>query len=196
VETRAYLPTDAAQELVRGVGLADPSKLPDLVQKLLRLGPSLLADAAPNQFNSTDDAVTFWRSVWESVRLQERYRPIPGLDLYELAPGVSGEMLRPLLESGADVRMHVSNGALSSFVESLQLLHPFGSLVCHDIFVTDVDAYRSNFRGPGKYDGSVVNWVNGPLLAHLGRRHGFDVHFEPFKHGKGNIITMSAEAMD
>jgi hypothetical protein len=106
-------------------------------------------------------------------------------------------MLRPLLESGADVRMHVSNGALASFVESLQLLHPYGRLICHDLFVTDVQAYRTTFRGPGKYDGSVVNWVNGPLLAHVGRRHGFDVQYAPFAHRSGgNIITLTAQVRD
>jgi hypothetical protein len=103
--------------------------------------------------------------------------PLGGLDLYPLAPSVSGEMLRPLLESGADIRMQVSNGALASFTSSLQLLHPFGKLVCHDLFVSGSQGYRTNFRGPGKYDGSVVNWVNGPLLAHVGRRKGFDVQY-------------------
>ena len=74
------------------------------------------------------------------IRLEERYVPLGGLDLYALAPGVSGEMLRPLLESGADLRMHVSNGALASFVDTLPLLHPYGKLVCHDLFVTETQA--------------------------------------------------------
>jgi len=42
-----------------------------------------------------------------------------------------------------------------------------------------------------------VNWVNGPLLAHVGRRKGFEVHYTPFAHrGGGNIITMTAQVMD
>jgi hypothetical protein len=65
------------------------------------------------------------------------------------------------------------------------------------LFVTDVQGYRTGFRGPGKYDGSVVNWVNGALLAHVARRYGFDVAYEPFRHrAAGNIITMTAEARD
>ena len=48
-------------------------------------------------------------------------------------------------------------------------------LQCHDLFVTDLHQYTTGFRGPGKYDGSVVNWVNGPLLATIGARRGFDV---------------------
>ena len=57
--------------------------------------------------------------------------------------------------------MHVSNGAAASFLDSLPLLHPFGLLQCHDIFVKEASQYQRSFRGPGKYDGSVVNWVNG-----------------------------------
>ena len=93
--------------------------------------------------------------------------------------------------------MHVSNGALASFIDTLTLLHPFGKLVCHDLFVTDVQGYRSRFRGPGKYDGSVVNWVNGPLLAHVGRRNGFEVRYAPFRHRSGgSIVTMTAQVRD
>ncbi|GAY11930.1 hypothetical protein [Pseudonocardia sp. N23] len=196
VQTRAYLPPERAAELAEQARTT-PGDVGALVHKLLRLGPALLAEAAPAHFADADAAVAFWRAAWGAVRLEERYVPLAGLDTYELAPEVSGEMLRPLLESGADVRMHVNNGALASFVDSLQLLHPFGTLICHDLFVTDVAAYRANFRGPGKYDGSVVNWVNGPLLAHVGRRHGFDVHYAPFAHRSGgNIITMTAQVRD
>jgi hypothetical protein len=129
--------------------------------------------------------------------LEERYVPLAGLDSYPLGPGLSGELLRPMLESGADVRIHVSNGALGSFTDSLVLLHPFGKLVCHDLIVTAVNGYRTAFRGPGKYDGSVVNWVNGPLLAHVGRRLGFGVTFEDFRHRTGgHIVTMTAQPRD
>ena len=42
-----------------------------------------------------------------------------------------------------------------------------------------------------------MNWVNGPLLAHVGRRHGYDVQYEPFRHRNGgNIVTMTAQARD
>ena len=88
-------------------------------------------------------------------------------------------MLRSQLETG-DIRVHVNNGALNSFADTLPLLHPFGRLVCHDLFVTDVADYLTRFYGPGKYDGSVVNWVNGPLLRHVGGRAGFDVRIAPF----------------
>ncbi|MGH8967114.1 MAG: hypothetical protein ACRDXB_17550, partial [Actinomycetes bacterium] len=156
-----------------------------------------LAEAAPAHFPSVEVAVEFWRRTWAAVRLEERYQPLTGLDLYQIAPTVSGEMLRPLLESGADIRMHVNNGAVASFVDTIPLLHPYGRLICHDLFVTDVHAYRTGFRGPGKYDGSIVNWLNGPLLAHIGRRKGFDVDYQRFAHRTGtNIVTMTAQVRD
>jgi hypothetical protein len=93
--------------------------------------------------------------------------------------------------------MHVSNGTLASFTDTLPLLHPFGRVVCHDLFTTRPGEYHSGFFGPGKYDGSVVNWVNGRLLAAIGSRRGFDVTFAPFAHRTGaNVLTMTAHARD
>ncbi|MEU6700583.1 hypothetical protein [Pseudonocardia sp. NPDC046786] len=199
VEIRANFASAEAAELAASVGIGI-DRLPGIVHRLLRLGPSLLADAMPDLFPDTGTAVEFWRRAWAAVRLDERYVPLAGLDTYDLGgeTDLGGELLRPLLESGADVRMHVNNGALQSFVDSLRLLHPYGRLVCHDLFVTEIEGYRTHFRGPGKYDGSVVNWVNGPLLAHVGRRRGFDVRYERFRHraGGGNIVTMTAQARD
>ncbi|HWM60221.1 MAG TPA: hypothetical protein VNO83_20515 [Pseudonocardia sp.] len=196
VQSRAYLPADAAGAVAHRLGVP-PEGLRTLVDKLLRLGPELLAEAAPQHFpRGTADAVEFWRDCWQGLRLQERYVPLQGLDTYEIAPGISGELLRPLLSTGGDMRMHVSNGAATSFAETLPLLHPYGSLQCHDIVVTDPHQYRVSFRGPGKYDGSVVNWVNGPLLAHIGARKGFDVAFAPFAPDGGHVVTMTAQVRD
>jgi hypothetical protein len=143
------------------------------------------------------DAVTFWRELWEALRLDERYVPLEALDTYDVAPGVSGELLRPITISSGDARMHVSNGAAASFTDTLPLLHPLGVLQCHDLFVTDVAQYATNFRGPGKYDGSVVNWINGPLLQAIGTRRGFEVTFAAFAHRVGaNVLTMTAKARD
>jgi len=195
-EVRAYLPAAAAELLAAEVSVTGEA-VPDLVRKLLSLGPALLAEALPAQFPTVDAAVRFWQRAWEAVKLDERYIPLTGLDLYQVAPRVSGEMLRPLLEAGGDIRMHVSNGAVASFVDTLPLLHPYGRLQCHDLFVTDVHQYRTGFRGPGKYDGSVVNWVNGPLLQHIGGRRGFHVSYTPFTHRTGtNIVTLTAQVRD
>jgi hypothetical protein len=176
---------------------AQPENLPDLVARLLRLGPELLAEVLPEHFPTVGDAVSFWRAAWEALRLEERYVPLIELDTYEIAPDVGGELLRPIVEANGDLRMHISNGAATSFAGTLPLLHPHGVLQCHDLFVTDVHQYANGFRGPGKYDGSVVNWVNGRLLAAIGNRRGFDVTFAAFAHRTGaNVLTMTARARD
>ncbi len=104
----------------------------------------------PRPLRGVDGTVDFWRRTWDAIRLEERYVPLDGLDLYQIAPGVSGELLRPHLESGGDIRMHVSNGAMASFVDTLPLLHPYGRLLNHDLFVTDTHQYRTGFLRPGQ----------------------------------------------
>jgi hypothetical protein len=192
VETRPYLPGEDALRIGKQFS-APPERVPELVDKLLRLGPELLCEAMPQHFRDTGQAVAFWRDTWTALRLQERYRPLEGLDAYQATPDLNGELLHSQLESYGDIRVHVSNGALSSFAETLPLLHPFGRLQCHDLFVDDVRRYQSGFFGPGKYDGSVVNWVNGPLLRHIGGRAGFDVRIAPFaQRPSSNVKTLTA----
>ncbi|HZB29234.1 MAG TPA: class I SAM-dependent methyltransferase [Streptosporangiaceae bacterium] len=208
VEVRAYLPAAAARTIAQTYGLGPvspgrgnpdrpPGDLGTVIDRLLRLGPELLSVSLPDRFPDTERAVAFWRDVWNGLRLQERYVPMAGLDLYEIAPSLSGEILRSVLEAAGDIRMHVNNGTLSSFADTLRLLHPYGRLQCHDLFLTDRRQYRTGFYGPGKYDGSVVNWVNGPLLQLIGNRRGFDVSFSPFKQRpSANVKTLTAQARD
>jgi hypothetical protein len=195
VEVRAYLSGTASNTIGETFGIP-PHEIPELVTRLLQLGPELLSRAVPHLFTEPVTAVKFWGDVWESLRLEERYVPIEGLDIYDVAPGVGGEVLRPVIEANGDLRMHISNGAAASFLDSLPLLHPFGMLQCHDIIITDVEQYRRSFRGPGKYDGSVVNWVNGPLLAAIARRKGYEVAFRSFQRSGSNIITLTSRVQD
>jgi len=196
VETRAYLPGEEAEHLARTVN-TEVNRLGALIHRLLTLGPELLAEASPEHFPDLPRAVRFWQDVWEGLRVEERYAPMDGLASYQPSPSLSGELLRPLLEARGDTRMHVSNGTLSSFAETLPLLHPFGRLHCHDLFVVDHREYGSGFFGPGKYDGSVINWVNGALLAHMGARLGYDIRFSAFTHRSGsNVKTLTAQIRD
>jgi hypothetical protein len=196
VETRASLSRTDAESLAASVN-AKTEQLPDLIARLLRLGPELLSEVLTDYFPTPQAAVSFWRTAWDGLRLDERYVPMVELDTYEIAPEVGGELLRPIVLATGDLRMHISNGAAASFTDTLPLLHPHGVLLCHDLFVTDVHQYVNGFRGPGKYDGSVVNWVNGRLLAAIGSRRGFDVSFAPFAHRTGaNVLTMTARARD
>ena len=196
VQTRAYLAGHAAEAIAARFGLKQ-AEIAQLTERLLRIGPELLAESLPDKFPDAGQAVLFWQAVWEALRQAERYVPLEGLDTYRITPAVTGEILRPLLAAEGDVRMHVSNGALASFADTLPLLHPFGRLVCHDLFTTSPGEYRGSFHGPGKYDGSVVNWVNGPLLQLLASRRGFGVQFSPFKQRPAsNVKTLTAQVRD
>jgi hypothetical protein len=196
VETQAFLTDDDASQITDRFG-ATKDELAKLIDRLLRIGPELLSESSPGQFPDPGQAVAFWRATWEALRLRERYVPLQGLDSYQVAPSLTGEILRPLVEGQGDVRMHVSNGALGSFTGTLPLLHPFGRIQCHDLFLTSRQQYRTGFYGPGKYDGSVVNWVNGPLLQLVASRRGFGVEYTPFRQRPGsNITTLTAQARD
>jgi hypothetical protein len=196
VQTRSFVPGAAADGIAARFGLKR-AELAQLTGRLLRIGPELLAESQPDKFPDTGQAVLLWQAVWDALRQAERYVPLEGLDTYRITPSVTGEILRPLLAAEGDVRMHVSNGALSSFADTLPLLHPFGRLVCHDLFTTSPGEYRAGFFGPGKYDGSVVNWVNGPLLQLLASRRGFGVRFSPFtQRPASNVKTLTAQVRD
>jgi hypothetical protein len=196
VQARSYLPGPAADEIASRFGL-QRAEIAPLTERLLRIGPELLSESRADKFPDTGQAVQFWRDVWLALRQAERYVPLEGLDTYPVTPALTGEILRPLLSADGDIRMHVSNGALSSFADTLPLLHPFGRMVCHDLFTTALGEYRSGFFGPGKYDGSVVNWVNGPLLQLLASRRGFGVRFSPFSaRPASNVKTLTVEVRD
>ncbi len=196
VETRAYLPAADAARIAKGLGV-EPRQVGELASRLLRLAPGLLAESSPDIFPSEGAATTFWQDAWAALRLTERYVPLGPLDLYEVFEGTTGEVFAPLVDGHGDVRFHVSNGALASFVDTLPLLHPLGALTCHDLFVTDLTQYRSGFKGPGKYDGSVVNWVNGPVLKAIAARRGFHVEFSPFaEQSRSPVLTATARARD
>ena len=93
-------------------------------------------------------------------------------------------------ESPGDLRFHLSSGALESFVNTIPLLHPRGYLQVQDIFVTDLNDYRVGFHGPGKLDGSIVDWVNGALLKGVAERTGYNLHFEPYHYRKGSKTSI------
>jgi len=99
------------------------------------------------------------------------------------------------MEANGDVRMHVSN-VRRELRRYAAALAPARMLECHDIFVTNLEGYASVFAGR-KYEGSVVNWVNGNVLTALGGRRGFDVSFKKFAFRAGsNITTMTAEVRE
>jgi hypothetical protein len=182
VETRSYLPAPVATRLAAAAGLSS-SELPATVARLLEVGPELFGDR--------ERGVSFWREVWEGLRLEERLRRLQGIAEVPLPPGLEPSHVEDLLATApGDVRFHISRGAAESFANTLPLLHPRGYLQVQDIFVATMDEYRHGFRGPGKLDGSVVTWVNGALLRAVGARAGYDVHFAPFRYRPGSRTTI------
>jgi len=174
IEVRGYLAWPDVERIATVAQLA-PAEVGRAVEQLLRVGPDALG--------GTDRGVAFWRAVWDALRLEERLVRLEEVVQAPLPPGLDQSHLEDLLaEAPDDVRFHLSRGAAESFVNTVPLLHPRGYLQVQDIFVTDMHEYRQGFRGPGKLDGSVVNWVNGALLRAIGARAGYDVHFAPFRY--------------
>lgn len=182
VEARAYLGAAAVDRITSEFG-ATRGELGRAVARLLDIGPEALDDRARG--------VAFWRAVWDAVRLDERLIALDNPVDAPVPPGLDERHLEDLLaESPDDIRFHLSRGAAESFVNTLPLLHPRGYLQVQDIFVTSMREYRQGFRGPGKVDGSVVNWVNGALLRAVGARSGYDVHFAPFRYRPGSRTSI------
>ena len=155
-----YLPTAAVEAIGDRYSL-ERAELPSTIQRFLRIGPEY--------FDDVTTGVKFWAEVWDALRLEQRYVQVDDPDGYRVAPGLGGVRLGDLLANyPGDVRLSLPTVALQSFVNTLPLLHPRGMFQVQDLFLTDLDQYRGAFRGPGKMDGSIVNWLNGPLFRLVG----------------------------
>lgn len=182
VEVRAYV---AATEVAR---LCEKYNIPvngfeKSVQKLLEEGPE--------KFDSLEQGTGFWRELWDAVRLEERLVSAHNLSEAHLPNAVKPSHIEGLIEAApANMRFQLSSGATESFANTIPLLHPKGCLQVQDIFVERLNDYLHGFRGPGKMDGSIVNWVNGAFLAEVGKQAGYDVHFAPFKYRKGSKTSV------
>jgi len=180
VQTRAYVSSAAVTRICEATGIA-PSDFVRTVNRLLEVGPHHLLH------ENVQQGVKFWRMVWDAIRLEERFVAIESILDAPLPAGVKPALLENFVGEGiVDQRFHLSSGALESFLNTVPLLHPRGYLQVQDIFVTKFEDYSKMFRGPGKMDGSIVNWVNGALLAEVGAQAGYDVHFAPFHYKEGS----------
>jgi hypothetical protein len=182
VESRAYLPAADAARIseASGVAIAD---IRSTVDRLLDVGIAALPDRAKG--------MQFWMQTWRALRTEERL--VDAIDLPDASfpAGLSALHMEEILRYAPnDLRIHLSTGALDSFRNTLPLLHPRGYLQVQDIFVTDLQEYSMGFHGPGKLDGSIVNWVNGALLREVAERAGYDLHFTPFQHRAGTKTSV------
>ncbi|HUA00651.1 MAG TPA: hypothetical protein VMB02_09990, partial [Candidatus Aquilonibacter sp.] len=182
VHVRAYLP--AAEALGIAAAAEIPaSELTKVIGRLLDIGPECLADRSRG--------VALWQDAWKAMRLEERLVGMEELPDISFPAGLSLPQMEDILrEAPNDLRFHLSPGALDSFRNTLPLLHPRGYLEVQDIFVNDLAEYNMGFHGPGKLDGSIVNWVNGALLREVAERAGYNLHFAPFRYRAGSKTSV------
>lgn len=174
VWARAYLTGEDAARIANlcDIPVSDVTKT---IYRLLEVGPEWMAD--------NSKGMLFWMEVWKALRTEERLVDTLELPDVSYPAGLSPTQMEDILQDApADLRFHLSTGALESFRNTLPLLHPRGYLQVQDIFVTDLHEYAMGFHGPGKLDGSIVNWVNGALLREVAERSGYNIHFVPFKY--------------
>lgn len=158
------------------------------VQQILRDGPESLGEV--------ENGVRFWSDVWDSVHLEEIYEEVLTPAAMRVAPSIDLHLDELLHDLPEWTRVHASTVAVESFAQTLALLHHQGSLVAQDIFVRDVSQYAA-YRGPGKVEGSVVNWLNGPVFKLVGERAGFTVAIDPFEYRQGsNTVVLQARPRD
>ena len=184
VESRAYVSAAAATRISEefGIPLTEFSRT---VGRLLEVGPQHL------HHSGGEYGVQFWTAVWDAIRLEERFVAIQSILDAPLPAGVKPGLLEKFVGEGVmNQRFHLSSGAVESFLNTVPLLHPRGYLQVQDIFVTNLEDYGRMFRGPGKMDGSIVNWVNGALLADVGAQAGYDLHFAPFHYREGSRTSI------
>jgi hypothetical protein len=184
---RAYVDGGRARAICEDHGVAE-DEFVATVQRVLRFGPDALGDEKTG--------VLFWSDVWDAVRLDEVFEEIHDPAAVRLAPIVDLRLADVLGDLPDTTRVSLSSTALRSFVNGLSLLHPEGTFQVQDIFVRDLAQYGA-FRGPGKMDGSIVNWVNGPLFRAIAERLGFHVLLEPFTYREGsNTVVLSTRPKD
>ena len=184
---RASITPAEIEELSSRHGVAQDA-LVATVQQVLRHGPA--------SFNRIEEGVRFWSDVWDAVHLEEIYEEIPAPAAMRVAPSADVHLDELLEELPEWTRVHASTVAVESFAQTLALLHHEGVLVAQDLFVREISEY-SAFRGPGKLEGSIVNWLNGPVFQLVGERSGFRVSVEPFAYRQGsNIVVLSARPRD
>ena len=164
--------------------------------QLLRLGPELLVEAAPDHVPDLAAAVEFWRQVWEAVRLEERYVPIGGLDIYAWRRASAARCCARWSRRTATCGCTSATAPLAELRRHAAAAAPLGKLECHDLFVTRPSrtARLPRAREVRRLGGQLGQ---RPAAAHVARRRGFDVQYAPFAHRSGaNIMTLTARVRD
>lgn len=184
---RASITPREVAELASAHGV-EQAELVATIQRVLRQGPE--------SFGEVERGVRFWSDVWDAVHLEEIYVEIAAPASMRVAASIELHLDELLLELPEWTRVHASTVAIESFAQTLELLHHQGTFLAQDIFVSEISQYGS-FRGPGKIEGTVVNWLNGPVFQLVGERAGFDVSIEPFRYREdSNSAVLHARPRD
>ena len=218
MESRLCASRDSLARIVREQRLPDTCA-EELERRLRALGEGKLdaeswldelTSAVTNCGKPALDYVPLWMSLFESLTFEERYVPVPTATLKNAETSesdlVSDDQLlataRNVLNEykiTSDMTFHINGDALRGFQRLLPLLHPAGVLEVVDIFARRLDEYLSRFLGPAKYDGSTVNWLNGPLFRAVAEASGYTVRFDsfkPFDPRSASVILLAGRSPD
>ncbi len=194
VEGRLYIQRHELEAIVKKHGLPE-ADVGDIERRLFGLsdrgdtGVAELLDWLRERFTqigkSSTSYVPCWMELVAAMLFDERY--VQASTLSDLFPSTSvpvdgfDSWLKAHLPPSGQFRMHINGAAIAGFTQLASILHQHGVLEIIDLFVQRWDEYRQTFKGPAKYDGSTVNWLNGPLFRYIGERAGYQVRFQPFR---------------
>lgn len=187
LRTQLYLPAAALRQLAAAYGLEAERLAADLTAIPATGVDRFLENYRPLLAGGEHRLMRFWHDLYGNpaarrtgLKLRERLVEIPDLARFAPwppdAPGLEhlphpGAVIQEVLErAGSDVWLHLSERAIHGCLQLLALLHPAGVLEITDILLREAAAHYASYRGPAKYDGSVVEWFNGALFQAFARR--------------------------
>ena len=205
LQTQLYLPAAALRRLAAAHGL-DTDRLATDLTAIATTGVERFLAAYGTRFAARDSRarrggadgehrlMLFWQDLFgnpadlrSGLKLRERLVEIPDPDGFEPSPPATpglervcrpGTTLRESLSSaGSYTWLHLSDRAIGGCLQLLALLHPHGMLDITDILLRDLVSHYAAYRGPAKFDGSVVQWFNGALFQAFARRAFPDCSF-------------------
>ena len=206
LHTQLYLPAEALRRLAAAYGL-DPERLASDLGAVASGGMEPFLDACRSRLASAGSGahrdvaaerrlMRFWQDLYgnpadrrSGLRLRERLVEIPDLGGFTPWPAPDpatacvprpGALLQKVLATHSSYSwLHLSEGAIRGCLQLLALLHPGGALEITDILLREPVSHYAAYRGPAKFDGSVVEWFNGALFQELARHTYPGCRFHP-----------------